>query len=68
MATSTTASSELTREVGYRTAAALPGSFTHLNVHRYARLGLYRNDGAARFWVKVARGTRRLGLSSSTVL
>jgi peptidoglycan/xylan/chitin deacetylase (PgdA/CDA1 family) len=59
---------QLTRQVGYRTAAALPGSFTHLNAHRYARVGLYRNDGPARFWVKLARGTRRLGLSSSTTL
>ena len=59
---------ELTRQAGYRTAAALPGSFTHLNVHRYARLGLYHNDGPVRFWLKVARGTRRLGLSRSTVL
>lgn len=59
---------ELTRQVGYRTAAALPGSFTHLNIHRYARLGLYNNDGPVRFWLKVARGTRWLGLSRSTVL
>ncbi|MFL5863022.1 MAG: polysaccharide deacetylase family protein [Solirubrobacteraceae bacterium] len=56
----------LTREAGYRTAAALPGSFTHLNVHRYPRLGLYHRDGALRFWLKVARGTRLLGLSRST--
>ena len=59
---------ELTREAGYRTAAALPGSFTHLNVHRYARLGLYRHDGALRFWLKVARGTRWLGLKRSAAL
>jgi peptidoglycan/xylan/chitin deacetylase (PgdA/CDA1 family) len=59
---------ELTRQAGYRTAAALPGSFTHLNAYRYARLGLYHNDGLGRFWVKVARGTRRLGLSRSTAL
>jgi peptidoglycan/xylan/chitin deacetylase (PgdA/CDA1 family) len=58
----------LAREVGYRTAAALPGSFTHLNVLRYARVGLYHLDGPVRFWLKVARGTRRLGLSSSTPL
>jgi peptidoglycan/xylan/chitin deacetylase (PgdA/CDA1 family) len=59
---------ELTRQAGYRTAAALPGSFTHLNPHRYARLGIYHHDGAVRFWLKVARGTRWLGLSRSTVL
>jgi peptidoglycan/xylan/chitin deacetylase (PgdA/CDA1 family) len=59
---------DLTRQAGYRTAAALPGSFTHLNVHRYARLGLYHNDGPVRFWLKLARGTRWLGLSRSTVL
>lgn len=59
---------ELTRQVGYRTAAALPGPFSHLNVHRYARLGLYHRDGYVRFWLKVALGTRRLGLSSSTPL
>ena len=59
---------EFTRQAGYRTAAALPGSFTHLNAHRYARLGLYHNDSPMRFWLKVARGIRRLGLSRSTVL
>jgi peptidoglycan/xylan/chitin deacetylase (PgdA/CDA1 family) len=59
---------DLTRRAGYRTGAALPGSFRHLNVHRYARMGLYHNDGPARFWLKVARGTRRLGLGSSAVL
>jgi peptidoglycan/xylan/chitin deacetylase (PgdA/CDA1 family) len=59
---------ELARQAGYRTAAALPGSFTHLSMHRYARLGLYRHDGAVRFWLKVARGTRLLGLSRSTPL
>ncbi len=59
---------EITRQVGYRTAAALPGSFRQLNVHRYARLGLYHNDGPVRFWLKVARGTRRLGLGLGSVL
>jgi peptidoglycan/xylan/chitin deacetylase (PgdA/CDA1 family) len=59
---------ELTRAAGYRTAAALPGSFTRLNVQRYARMGLYHNDGPLRFWLKVARSTRRLGLSRTTVV
>lgn len=59
---------ELARRTGYRSAAALPGSFSHLNLHRYARMGVYHNDGAVRFRLKVARGTRWLGLSRSTVL
>jgi peptidoglycan/xylan/chitin deacetylase (PgdA/CDA1 family) len=57
---------ELTRQTGYRTAAALPGSFARLNVYRYARLGLYQHDGMVRFWLKVARATRWLGLNRST--
>jgi peptidoglycan/xylan/chitin deacetylase (PgdA/CDA1 family) len=56
---------EAARRTGYRSAAALPGSFSHLNAHRYARLGVYHNDGSARFWLKVARGTRWLGLTAS---
>jgi hypothetical protein len=47
---------------------ALPGSFSALSAYRYARLGVYHNDGAARFWLKLGRGTRWLGLSRSTVL
>jgi len=59
---------DLARQTGYRTAAALPGSFTHLNLHRYARLGVYHNDGPVRFWLKVVRGTRWLGLTHSPLL
>jgi peptidoglycan/xylan/chitin deacetylase (PgdA/CDA1 family) len=59
---------EAARRTGYRAAAALPGSFSHLSAHRYARVGVYPNDRAIRFWLKVARGTRSLGLSRPTVL
>ena len=59
---------ELARKSGYRAAAALPGSFSQLNALRYARVGIYPVDGAARFWLKVARAAHRLGLSRSSVL